>query len=83
MQGKRARRSRVWACPSLPAFLKGLTDLGYVEGRNLTTVYRYADGKPERLAGLANELVALKPDVTSPVSTARTIPPARFTALIA
>jgi putative ABC transport system substrate-binding protein len=34
------------ADPSLPAFLKGLTDLGYVEGRNLTTVYRYADGKP-------------------------------------
>ena len=51
------------ADPSLPAFLKGLTDLGYVEGRNLTTVYRYADGKPERLASLANELVALRPDV--------------------
>ncbi len=49
--------------PSLPAFLKGLTELGYVEGRNLTTVYRYAEGKPERLAGLAHELVALKPDV--------------------
>ena len=49
--------------PSLPAFLKGLSDLGYLEGRNLTTVYRYANGKPERLAGLAAELVALKPDV--------------------
>ena len=49
--------------PSLSAFRQGLTELGYVEGRNLTTVYRYADGKPERLTGLANELVALKPDV--------------------
>ncbi|MEK6246301.1 MAG: ABC transporter substrate binding protein [Pseudomonadota bacterium] len=37
--------------------------LGYVEGKNLTTMYRYAEGKPERLAGLANELAALKPDV--------------------
>jgi putative ABC transport system substrate-binding protein len=45
------------------AFLKGLRDLGYVEGRNLVIEYRSADGKIERLPALAAELVALKVDV--------------------
>src|SRR6266704_2996005 len=45
------------------AFLQGLRDLGYVEGRNLVIEYRDAEGRPERLPGLAAELVALKVDV--------------------
>ncbi|PYN55801.1 MAG: ABC transporter substrate-binding protein [Candidatus Rokuibacteriota bacterium] len=45
------------------AFLKGLRDLGYVEGRNLVIEYRSAEGKVERLPALAAELVALKVDV--------------------
>ena len=45
------------------AFLQGLRDLGYVEGRNVVVDYRDADGKPERLPALAAELVALKVDV--------------------
>jgi putative ABC transport system substrate-binding protein len=45
------------------AFLQGLRDLGYVEGRNLVIEYRSAEGKSERLAALAAELVALKVDV--------------------
>jgi putative ABC transport system substrate-binding protein len=45
------------------AFLQGLRDLGYVEGRNLVIEYRDAEGKLERLPGLATELVALKVDV--------------------
>jgi ABC-type uncharacterized transport system substrate-binding protein len=49
--------------PNLAAFRQDLSELGHVEGKNLTTVYRYAEGKPERLAGLASELAALKPDV--------------------
>jgi putative ABC transport system substrate-binding protein len=51
------------ADPNLATFRNGLSALGYSEGKNLTTVFRYAEGKPERLAGLANELVALKPAV--------------------
>jgi hypothetical protein len=31
------------------AFLQGLRDLGYVEGRNVAIEYRDAEGKPERL----------------------------------
>src|SRR5574341_1436826 len=45
------------------AFLQGLRDLGYVEGRNLVIEYRDAEGKLERLPALAAELVALKVDV--------------------
>ena len=45
------------------AFLRGLRDLGYVEGRNLVIEYREAEGKADRLPALAAELVALKVDV--------------------
>src|SRR6266568_5475028 len=45
------------------AFLQGLRDLGYVEGRNLVIEYRDAEGKVDRLPALAAELVALKVDV--------------------
>jgi putative ABC transport system substrate-binding protein len=45
------------------AFLQGLRDLGYVEGRNVVIEYRDAEGKLERLPALAAELVALKVDV--------------------
>src|SRR5262245_39132478 len=43
--------------------LKGLGELGYVDGQNISFAYRWADGKFERLPGLAAELVRLKVDV--------------------
>jgi putative ABC transport system substrate-binding protein len=43
--------------------LQGLQALGYVDGKNVAIDYRFAEGKPERLPGLAAELVLLKPDV--------------------
>jgi putative ABC transport system substrate-binding protein len=49
--------------PNLPSFVAGLRDLRYVEGRNVTFEYRYADGHPERLRDLAVQAAALKPDV--------------------
>jgi len=45
------------------AFPRGMRELGYVEGKNLVIEWRFADGSIERLAGLAKELAALKPDV--------------------
>ncbi len=51
------------------AFLQGLRDLGYVEGRNVVIEYRSAEGKSERLPALAAELVALKVDVIVTAST--------------
>jgi putative ABC transport system substrate-binding protein len=44
-------------------FRQSLRELGYVEGRSLTFVERYAGGQLERLAALAAELVALEADV--------------------
>ena len=48
---------------SLAAFRDGLTALDYVEGRNITIEYRWADGKVDRLPGLADELVQQKIDI--------------------
>jgi putative tryptophan/tyrosine transport system substrate-binding protein len=45
------------------AFRQGLRELGYVESKNILFEYRWADGKLERLPGLASELVRLKMDV--------------------
>ena len=45
------------------AFLKGMRELGYVEGKNLVIQWRFADGKLERLPGLAADLVRLKVDL--------------------
>jgi ABC-type uncharacterized transport system substrate-binding protein len=45
------------------AFAQGMRELGYVEGTNFSMEARFADGKPERLAVLAAELVRLKVDV--------------------
>ena len=40
------------------AFRRGLRELGYVEGKNLVIEYRSAEGRDERFAALATELVA-------------------------
>jgi putative ABC transport system substrate-binding protein len=54
----------------MEGFLKGLRELGYVEGQNIVVQYRYAYDKPERLFALAAELVTLRPDVLVALSTA-------------
>jgi putative tryptophan/tyrosine transport system substrate-binding protein len=48
---------------NLDAFRQGLRELGYVEGKNLIIEYRSSDGRAERFAELARELVALKVDL--------------------
>jgi putative ABC transport system substrate-binding protein len=45
------------------AFLQGMHEHGYVEGRSFDIVYRFADGYFERLPVLAEGLVLLHPDV--------------------
>lgn len=49
--------------PQWLAFLDGLRVLGYVEGQNIAIERRFAAGKSERVAGMANELVQLGVDV--------------------
>jgi putative ABC transport system substrate-binding protein len=46
-----------------------LRERGYVEGRSIAFVYRYANGQAARLPALAAELLALKVDVIVGVST--------------
>jgi putative ABC transport system substrate-binding protein len=47
----------------LDAFMEGLRDRGYVEGQNLVIERRYAQGRPERAAEFAAELVRIRVDV--------------------
>jgi putative tryptophan/tyrosine transport system substrate-binding protein len=51
------------------AFQEGLRDLGYIDGKNIAIAYRFAEGKFDRLAELAAELVELKVDVIVSVVT--------------
>jgi len=58
----------------IEALRQGLRDLGYVEGRNLAIELRWAEGHYQRLPRMAEELVALNPDV---IVAAGGPPPAR------
>jgi len=51
------------ATPWHQAFRQGLRDLGWVEGKNISIEVRYADGRTDRLPGMAAELVRLNVDV--------------------
>jgi putative ABC transport system substrate-binding protein len=45
------------------AFISGMRELGYIPGQTVDFDYRYAYGDTERLRPLAQELIALVPDV--------------------
>src|SRR5579872_5173785 len=45
------------------AFLRGLRDLGWLDGTNIKIEYRYADGQGDRLPQLIAELINLKVEV--------------------
>jgi putative ABC transport system substrate-binding protein len=55
--------------PLVDVILERLSELGYREGRNITYEYRWAGGQNHRLAELAKELVDLKVDVITTLST--------------
>jgi putative ABC transport system substrate-binding protein len=48
---------------AIEAFREGLRELGYVEGRNVTIEYRWAQGRPDQMREFAEELVRLKVDI--------------------
>jgi len=88
----KARRVGFLALPSRPedlyasrfgAFARGMRELGYIEGENVTIEWRFANGEVGRIPGLVAELIDLKVDVivasATPVITVvqgatRTIP---------
>jgi putative tryptophan/tyrosine transport system substrate-binding protein len=58
--------------PHLESFHQGLREMGYVDGKNISIAYRYAERNSERLPALAAELIALDLEVvltTTPAAT--------------
>jgi len=51
------------AKPSDDAFREGLRELGYVDGKTVTLVTLYAEGKEEQIRVLVNKLIAARVDV--------------------
>jgi putative tryptophan/tyrosine transport system substrate-binding protein len=49
--------------PLVAAFLQGLSETGYVDGKNVAIEHRWAEGDYDRLAALAADLVRRKVDV--------------------
>jgi len=70
-----------WA-HSYKAFGLGLRDLGWVEGKNISIEYRYAEGRHDRLPDLAADLVRLKVDVIVTTATSDALAAQKATKVI-
>jgi ABC-type uncharacterized transport system substrate-binding protein len=66
----------------LEAFQAGLKDLGYLEGKNIALELRNAEGKNDRLAALADELVRLRVNLILALNTPAAMAAKKATATI-
>jgi putative ABC transport system substrate-binding protein len=64
------------------AFGQRLTQLGWIEGRNVAIEYRWAEGRGERFAEIAAEFTRLKVDVIMTSGTAPVLAAKQATSLI-
>jgi len=66
----------------LPALLQRLRELGWIENRTMAIEYRWTDGRNERYAQLAAELVRLNVDVIVPLGSPAIVAAKQATAVI-
>src|SRR5437764_44324 len=73
---------RPGAVPLIPAVQEGLRDLGYVEGRNIDAVFRFAENRLDRMSDLAEQVVQLKPTVILAAAVVDAVAARRATSMI-
>lgn len=78
LNGASAELSAHYVAP----FRQGLAQAGFVEGRNVTIEFRWADGRYDRLPGLAEDLVRRQVAVIAATSTPTGLPAKAATATI-
>jgi ABC-type uncharacterized transport system substrate-binding protein len=66
----------------LGAFVERLRQLGWIEGRNITIEYRWAEGRADRAAEIAAEFVSSKVDVIVTGGTANVVAAMHATSVI-
>ena len=71
-----------WRVATRTAFLRGLGEQGYVEGRNFAMLYRWGEYRTDRLPALAQDLVARKVSVVYAISAIAALVAKRATSTI-